>query len=387
MPFKYNPISGHMDLVPTADEIQESATRVFVTPAERALIGTDGGGTGIGWVAEVATFADLPTADATNSGKTYLVQTASGVWPFRKKSGLYQSNGSAWNWLGTNALSSLADVDTATVTDGQILRYDSAGGGWRNADAPSSGSSNLPIDFSLGYVAITGAVALNSAAYGRAHLVSGTAADYTITLPAPSVGKAIHFKVSTAGTKLFTLDAGTGNTIEGVQSRKLVAKEAVTLIASDANTWVKADGVSVALYCQAWTTATQLWNNSVNQKITLAGVSSTNAPSSMFDDANDRIPILRPGNYKITVKLAINNTGSGTNNHTMNINKNGSSAASAKDVAYSATYKTMQFTAILNGLAAGDYIEMSDLYDGSNYSTSVLYASSSYLLVEELNPW
>jgi enamine deaminase RidA (YjgF/YER057c/UK114 family) len=47
----------------------------------------------------VATFSALPLA-STATNLIYVVETATGIWPLRKASGLYLSDGSNWTWLG-----------------------------------------------------------------------------------------------------------------------------------------------------------------------------------------------------------------------------------------------------------------------------------------------
>ena len=54
-----------------------------------------------GWQGTVATFADLPTASASNNGHVYKVTTATGVIGINKKyAGSYISNGSSWDIFG-----------------------------------------------------------------------------------------------------------------------------------------------------------------------------------------------------------------------------------------------------------------------------------------------
>lgn len=45
---------------------------------------------------EVLTFADLPDPLSVDLNDVYLVQTSTGVWPFKKRSGFYKSNGTEW---------------------------------------------------------------------------------------------------------------------------------------------------------------------------------------------------------------------------------------------------------------------------------------------------
>lgn len=91
-------------------------------------------------------------------------------------------------------------------------------------------------------VAITGAVTLDSTAFGKMHLISGTSADYTITLFTPAtddLGKIVGFRVSNAGTKIYTLDANSTQTIDGQLTIPLLKDDVIYLkaVATSGNTW------------------------------------------------------------------------------------------------------------------------------------------------------
>lgn len=66
------------------------------------LVPSLGGGSGGSSYQEVATAANLPPY-ASSVGQVFLVQQASGIWPFRKPAGLYKADASQWNWLGNYA--------------------------------------------------------------------------------------------------------------------------------------------------------------------------------------------------------------------------------------------------------------------------------------------
>ena len=65
--------------------------------------------------------------------------------------------------------------------------------------------------------AISGATTLISTALGKMHACSGTAADYTVGLPAVSVsaGKFIGFRMVPVLTKFVTLDGNASELIDG----------------------------------------------------------------------------------------------------------------------------------------------------------------------------
>lgn len=91
-------------------------------------------------------------------------------------------------------------------------------------------------------VSITGTVTLTSSAYGKMHVITGTSADYSITLFTPTaddLGKIIGFRVSNAGTKVYTLDAAGAETIDGLTTLTLRKDDAIYLkaVATTGNTW------------------------------------------------------------------------------------------------------------------------------------------------------
>ena len=97
----------------------------------------------LGWTAEVVNYATLPTAASGNQGQVYLVSSSSGIWPFTKKAGLYQSSGSSWSYLGANTLSSLADVSVTSPADGQMLTYSAANSGWQTMTPAAGGTGDM----------------------------------------------------------------------------------------------------------------------------------------------------------------------------------------------------------------------------------------------------
>lgn len=110
-------------------------------------------------------------------------------------------------------------------------------------------------------VSITTTATLSATAYGKTHVITGTSADYTITLFTPAtadLGKIIGFRVSNAGTKVYTIDAAGSETIDGSLSLTLVKNEVVYLkaVSTTGNTWqVVGRNTSSAI---AWT---PVWTN------------------------------------------------------------------------------------------------------------------------------
>lgn len=93
------------------------------------ILPNNGNSNGIGWSGEVDVYGDLPSPDSV-TGEVWLVKNDSGVWPLKKKAGLYRSTGGSWKYLGVATLSSLGDVDVTSITDGQGIKYSENDGGY-----------------------------------------------------------------------------------------------------------------------------------------------------------------------------------------------------------------------------------------------------------------
>ncbi len=100
-------------------------------------------------------------------------------------------------------------------------------------------------------VSITGATTLNSTAFGKLHVCSGTSANYTADLPAASgnAGKIIGFRMSGVLTKLVTLDGNSSEVIDGAPTRAMWANETAFLLC-DGTGWIKIFGRSIPMYCR-----------------------------------------------------------------------------------------------------------------------------------------
>lgn len=112
-------------------------------------------------------------------------------------------------------------------------------------------------------VSITTTATLDATAFGKTHIITGTSADYTITLFTPvtaDLGKIIGFRVSNAATKVFTIDAAGAETIDGSTSLTLVKNEVVYLkaVSTTGNTWqvIGRNTSSAIVWTPAWTNLT-----------------------------------------------------------------------------------------------------------------------------------
>jgi hypothetical protein len=155
-------------------------------------------------------------------------------------------------------------------------------------------------------VAVTGAT---TALIDRWHKISGTSADYTITLPAAAGlgGRFIGFRVlgAAAASKFYTLDGNSGETIDGATTRVLWAEETAVLLCDGSN-WFKVAGKPRPMVCQMYLNnqVGPLANAAVTQvPIDDTGVDNTGA---MANEGSNRIDIKRTGLYVVKAGLAFN---------------------------------------------------------------------------------
>lgn len=116
--------------------------------------------------------------------------------------------------------------------------------GPQGPQGPAGADSGSFMSF-VSEVSIAGATTLDATAFGKNHVCTGTTADYPVVLPSPSgnAGKLIGFRMADVLTKLVTLDAGAGVTIDGQQTRVMWAGETAWLLC-DGVGWTKVAGKS-----------------------------------------------------------------------------------------------------------------------------------------------
>lgn len=88
---------------------------------------------------------------------------------------------------------------------------------------------------------ITTTTTLTSTAFGQRYVCSGTSANYTVTLPDPTshTNEHVEFRMDSALTKLVTLDAGAGKSIEG---KSTTLSAAITTTSATSLTVTSASG-------------------------------------------------------------------------------------------------------------------------------------------------
>lgn len=278
------------------------------------------------------------------------------------------------------------------------LKLNSSGGGSVTLQEPTTASNvtlNLPAadaglvaDYAAitSVVSVTGATTLSGTAFGKLHQCTGTSADYTVTLPAVSgnAGKIIAFQMSTALTKLVTLDGNGSETIDGATTRIMWAGETAVLYC-DGSAWTKIGGKNIPMVAGQTVSGTQSIANATAVKKTLGTALAANCPAYMNDTANSRIYIPRPSNYQVQITSQISNATTGPSSLESLLYKNGSEEAIT--FAYFNTgYYPDAATAVNRAFVAGDYLELyARQYTGSNQTYA--NAKQNALFVTEIPQW
>ena len=166
----------------------------------------------------------------------------------------YKYTGSSWAVFSagmTNPMTTSGDIiiggssgtpqRLAAGTETHVLTIVSGVPAWQ---APSGGSGGDLLSALLNAeVSITGATTLTASAFGKLHVCSGTAADYTVTLPAVSgnAGKFIGFRMASGLTKIVTLDPNASELVNGLATWPMMANETAVLYC---------DGTAWAVLCR-----------------------------------------------------------------------------------------------------------------------------------------
>lgn len=239
-------------------------------------------------------------------------------------------------------------------------------------------------------VGVTSAGALN---FGKMHSCTATSADYTVTLPSPSsnAGKLVGIRIASSSTKLVTVDAGAGNTIDGQRTRIMWANEVAILVANgDGTSWTKIAGKTLPMsggitgsgnltFASGVTTLLTNWNNSL----------FLDAPPAFQVLASQRLVALRPGRYTVTIFGAINTTNPSSALCFLVASKNGT-ANTAYDEKWSVASNALGLNAtLIVSLVVGDYIAPYGTYIGGSFATSYLIADAgnNFLTVTEIPTW
>lgn len=242
------------------------------------------------------------------------------------------SNGDVLTFNGTNwvnqpvgsslDLTDLSDVDTAGALSNQYLKYD--GAEWKPASQfnkfASVSSSPYNVQTSDDIV-----------------LVDSTSGDITINFQT-AVGREgkIVKVVKTVLASTVTIDGNGSETVGGSLTQILYFKDDTMTFISDNANWILIEKELTPFVVRAFISGSQSIANGANNKIQLDGTSYD--PKGLFDNANDRINITRPGIYRVSALTNMAST-SATGRHIARI--------------YTSSDSTVQFVCSISSNATG----------------------------------
>jgi len=195
------------------------------------------------------------------------------------------------------------NLPTTAGTAGQVLTSQGGGSTAMTWSTVSGGSGDLVSTLTSAEISITTTA---TATISRMHVISGTSASYTITLPTAvgNAGKLIGFRVATSGaTKLYTLDGNSTETIDGALTRIMWAGESAILL-SDGSNWFKIAGRSLPMSAAMFNSAVTSMSHATVTKIAINSTDTDNT-GLMSDTSNNRINIQRPSTYLVTAEAVV----------------------------------------------------------------------------------
>lgn len=180
-----------------------------------------------------------------------------------------------------------------TYADLQTRLADNTAGEISPEDVRDLLASTYQLDYSAD-VSVTGAT---TATIGKWHICTGTSADYTVTLPAASgnAGKIIGLRMSSALTKLVTLDGNGSELIDGATTRVMWANE-VAILFCDGTGWTKIGGKSIPMQAMMLRTSSQTLTSGGAFDKVLFGTIEVDI-GGMANTANSRFDCKRAGTY------------------------------------------------------------------------------------------
>ena len=281
------------------------------------------------------------------------------------------------------------------------IQTDSTLTGEGTVESPLSISSSFSTSRTDDYLAAlknteTAITTTATATISTQHLISGTTSNYTVTLPAASgnTGKFISFRISTSATKLFTIDGNASETIDGSLTRIMWAGESATLYCDGSN-WFKVSGKTRPTQAKIYYTTSPAASIADATVVTTPFNSTTiDNTGLMADLTNDRINVIRPGQYIINAQITYSgaaNASTGVSANSLNtqtrINKNGSLIANTSSYVASGATSYPAILSVTVDVAANS----TDYYTTHAYQTSgstqYFFTSENLLEVTEIPSW
>jgi hypothetical protein len=198
-----------------------------------------------------------------------------------------------------------------------------------------------------------------TATISRQHLISGTTADYIVTLPAASgnTDKFIGIRISTSATRFFTIKGNASELIDGVNTR-IMWKGETAILYCDGTGWKKMAGLSIPMTCQMYQTSvnTTLFLNNTDTKVPITGVKVNNT-GFMANTGSRRIDIKRGSIYSLKGAVSYNNFSVNSPRALTQIRVNAASVCNSDCSALIGSYATPFATTDLT-LNLNDYVEL-----------------------------
>lgn len=279
---------------------------------------------------------------------------------------VYPGNVGIGTWTAAAALDTTGFRLSTNPSAGYVLTSTSVGiGTWM----PSSGGGGGTTDDYLSTL-VNAEVAVTTTAtltISKQHLISGTSADYTVTLPAASgnTGKFLSLRINPTATKVFTVDGNASETIDGALTRIMWAGESATLYCDGSN-WFKIAGKTIPMYATMYKATNSTQPTTDTSTKVLVDTILVDNTGFMADTTNKRINIVRPGNYIFDSAVFVDPTGITLQRIIVDQFKNGSRLFFNDGPQWTANaYAIGQTPLSLWPLAASDYVE---LYGVLSYS-------------------
>lgn len=270
-----------------------------------------------------------------------------------------------------------------TLSALQTLLADNTAGDISPQDVRDMLVSTYQLDYSAD-VAVTGAV---TATIGKWHICSGTSADYTVTLPAASgnAGKLIGLRMSSALTKLVTIDANSTELIDGVETRVMWANE-VAVLFCDGTGWTKIGGKSIPMVAGIYRASNQTSVTAASIEKVLCSTLDFDDTGFVADATNSRLTVKRTSSYIISGKVQGDGPGALARWISL-LYVNGAQAGSGETNSVSGTYPTPAATRTQT-ITAGHNVELYVYFSGSAAKNVVgSSGKESQISIAEIVSW
>ncbi len=281
---------------------------------------------------------------------------------------------------------------TATLAQGNGLHIMCDGSGLSAISATSAGTTYSPVGTTgsidlTAPVSVTGTVTISSSGRNKSHIVTGTSADYQITIDTSSgwsAGDQILFEMSSALTKKVTIFASAS--IDGSTTRLMHNKETCTLH-WNGTTFRRTAGVTLPFFCKLTDASLQsIANNSGGTTLTL-GTAAVD-PYSLADTANNRISVPRTGTYRIDAKVSLASGSADITDCQLYLQENTSVIDQSNNATTSDTvYLSTQISGIYS-ITAGNTIKISlQQVSGGSRVVNTPVSTPVYLSITEIPQW